>query len=97
MSYWNYRVGFKQHKVKSSLALNEYEEIQYGIVETYYNEDGSIRFTSAEFQEPYGETYEELIESLETMLSDARKHPILDLDELWANLKHLDVDDCLEE
>lgn len=94
---WNYRVGFKRHKFKSSLALEEQEELQYGIVEAYYNEDGEIQFTSANFQAPCGETQEELIEDLEMMLKDAKRAPVIDLDKLWVELGEIKLEDFTDE
>jgi len=92
MSHWNYRVGKRTttYEVVSdndySKVIDELSEDQYGIVECYYNEDGDIQFTSAEFQAPTGETYEELISDLELMLSDAKGKPVLDLDKLWKKI-----------
>lgn len=75
---WNYRVGFRTvlHPVVDTL-----EELQYGVIETYYNDEGEIAFTSAEFQVPYGETLEELKSNLDKM-QKAFELPVLDLDNI---------------
>lgn len=51
---WNYRV------CKSEID-------GYGIYEVYYREDGSIRAWSEDAIEPYGETFEELVEDFKYM------------------------------
>lgn len=94
---WNYRIGFKRHKLNivddnTHSPLRVDEELQYGIVEAYYNEDGEIQFTSANFQSPYGETQEELIEDLELMLKDAKRAPVIDLDKLWTDIENKGLD-----
>ena len=84
---WNYRVGFR--KVSCPVVADEdykfvvdtLEETQYGVVETYYNDEGEIAFTSTEFQEPYGETLEELKANFENM-QKAFELPVLDLDNI---------------
>ena len=84
---WNYRVGFR--KVSYPVVADEdykmvvdtLEETQYGVVEAYYNDDGEIAFTSAEFQSPYGETLEELKSNFE-MMQKAFEIPVLDLDNI---------------
>ena len=80
MSTWNYQIGFKRYKYKDSTALEEQEELQYGIVEVYRNDKGEIQAVSEEFQTPFGETYDELINDLYMMLKDAQDRPVLDLD-----------------
>jgi hypothetical protein len=103
MSYWSYRIGFKRYQVgivddKTNKPTGEtYEELGFGIVEAYYNENGDIQFTTERFIEPYGETKEELIECLETMLKDVKKHEVLDLDKLWEELGNLSVDNFTGE
>ena len=84
---WNYRIG--KRVVKGVIDLSEmyYENDEFGIYEVYYDEDGNIMFTTENPVEPYGETQEELIECLEMMLSDAKKHEVLYLDILWEDLK----------
>ena len=82
MSHWNYRTAFKRQ------IINGVEEIEYGLVECYYDDDGNIKFTTERFIEPSGETKEELIENLEMMLKDAKKDaPVLDLEKLWKELE----------
>lgn len=95
---WNYRIGKKRHEITVVDDIThkrigtDYED-QYGIVECYYGDGGcdndNILFTSEHFQEPYGETKEELIECLEMMLKDAKQHDVLDLDVLWKELEDL--------
>lgn len=90
---WNYRIGFKRHKIPlvaddNHEATGEYhEELEYGIVEAYYDDAGRIKFTTENFKTPYGETKEDLVECLQMMLSDALKHPDIDLEALWDELK----------
>jgi hypothetical protein len=84
---WEFRVGFRtvsysvvddnDHK----LVVDTLEETQYGVVETYYNDDGEITFTSAEFQSPYGETLEGLKVNFD-MMQKAFELPVLDLDSI---------------
>ena len=84
---WNYRVGFRtvSYSVVDDndykLVVDTLEETQYGVVETYYNDDGEIAFTSAKFQSPYGETLEELKVNFEDM-QKAFELPVLDLDNI---------------
>lgn len=84
--YWKYHIAKKKQKRKYDLSKEEHEYYEYGVVETYYNEDGVIQFTSEQFETPYGETLDEVIECLEIMLEDARKNEVLDLDKLWEEL-----------
>ena len=101
MSHWNYRVGFKRHKVAvvddvDHKPTGEYhEELEFGIVECYYDDNGDIRFTTERFMKPYGESYEKLVDNLQIMLKDAQKAPTLDLEVLWKELEakgELDVE-----
>ena len=84
---WNYRVGFRtvSYPVVDdkdyNLVVDTLEETQYGVVETYYNEEGEIAFTSAEFQAPYGETLEELKANFDDM-QKAFELPVVDLDNI---------------
>ena len=84
---WNYRVGFRTVSYSvvddndHNLVVDTLEETQYGIVETYYNDDGEIAFTSEEFQSPYGETLEDLKWCFEKM-KKAFELPVLDLDNI---------------
>ena len=81
---WNYRVGFRTvsysviDDTDHDKVVDSLEEAQYGIIETYYNDDGEIAFTSAEFQSPYGETLEELKVNF-VMMQKAFELPVLDL------------------
>lgn len=88
---WNYRAGFRTVSYPvvddndHNLVVETLEETQYGVVETYYNDDGEIAFTSAEFQSPYGETLEELRSNFDDM-QKAFELPVLDLDNIvYAN------------
>lgn len=94
MSYWEYRIGFKRHSfsviddVTHEPTGDFVEEIEYGLIEAYYNDKGDIWLTSESFIEPSGETKEDLIENLEMMLKDAKKDvPVLDLEKLWKELE----------
>ena len=91
MSHWEYRIGFKRHVREYEdfdTNLCRFEELEYGLVETYYNDKGDLWLTSERFIEPSGETKEELIENLEMMLKDAKKDaPVLDLEKLWKELE----------
>ena len=78
---WNYRVACKKLEVKIDLSNDIYEEICFGIVETYYNDEGEITFISENFQEPYGETLEELKTSF-NMMKEAFELPVIDLDNI---------------
>lgn len=84
--YWQYHIAYKNQKRKIDLSNDSYDYKEYGIVEVFYNEDGEIQFTSENFEIPYGESKEEVIECLEVMLEDARKNEVLDLDKLWKEL-----------
>ena len=82
MSHWNYRIGLKRS------IVNGEEVLEYGLTEAYYNDKGDLWLTTERFMKPSGETKEELIENLETMLNDAKKDvPVLDLDKLWKELE----------
>ena len=90
---WNYRVGFRTVSYPvvddndHNLVVDTLEETQYGVVETYYNDDGEITFTSAEFQSPYGETLEDLKANFDDM-KKAFELPVLDLD----NIVYVEID-----
>ena len=82
MSHWNYRTVFKRH------VVNGEEELEYGLVECFYDDAGNIKFTTERFMKPSGETKEELIENLEMMLKDAKKDAqVLGLEKLWKELE----------
>ena len=84
---WNYRVGFRKECFSvvdnndHSKVIDVLEETQYGIVEAYYNDKGEITFTTEQFMEPYGETFDELKSSFE-MVKEAFDLPVLDLDNI---------------
>lgn len=86
MSTWKYHIGFKKEKRKIDLSNDYYEQDVYGLVEVYYNENNEIQFTSEEFETPFGESKEEVIECLDIMLADAKNNEVLDLDKLWKKL-----------
>ena len=94
MAHWGYRIGFKRHSVDViDDVTHEHtgdfvEEIEYGLVEAYYNDKGDLWLTTERFIKPSGETKEELIENLEMMLKAAKKDaPVLDLEKLWKELE----------
>ena len=90
MSHWNYRTAFKRH------VINGVEEIEYGLIEAYYNDKGELWLTTERFIEPSGETKEELIENLEMMLKDAKKDAqVLDLEKLWKELEMKELENKL--
>lgn len=84
---WNYRVGFRTVSYSvvddndCDKVIDTLKETHYGIVETYYNDEGEITFTSENFQEPYGETLEELKRSFEKM-KEAFDKEYIDLDNI---------------
>ena len=84
---WEFRVGFRtvSYSVVDDndykLVVDTLEETQYGVVETYYNDDGEIAFTSAEFQSPYCETLEDLKANFDD-IQKAFELPVLDLDSI---------------
>lgn len=87
---WSYRVCRKKLvsdvcDLDTGEVLETYKEDQFGICGVYYNDEGEITFTSAEFQLPFGETLEELKADIEYM-QKAFKLPVLDLDDIvYAN------------
>lgn len=99
MSHWEYRIGFKRHVVEYEdfdTNLCKLEEIEYGLVEAFYNDKGDLWLTTERFIEPSGETKEELIENLEMMLKDAKKDvPVLDLEKLWKELEMKELENKL--
>ena len=99
MSHWEYRIGVKKHKYNSinEDGVNEpFEDLEYGLVECFYDDEGDIKFTTERFMLPSGETKEELIENLEMMLNDAKKDaPVLDLDKLWKELEVKEMENKL--
>ena len=90
---WNYRVAFRTVSYSvvddndHNLVVDTLEETQYSVVETYYNDDGEIAFTSAEFQSPYGKTLEDLKANFDDM-KKAFELPVLDLD----NIVYAEID-----
>ena len=98
-NFWEYRIGVKKHKYNSinEDGVNEpFEDLEYGLVECYYDDECNIKFTTERFIEPSGETKEELIENLEMMLKDAKKDaPVLDLEKLWKELEMKEMENKL--
>ena len=83
---WNYRVCCKKLisdvcDLDTGEVLETYTEDQFGICEVYYNDEGDIVFTSAEFQAPFGETLEELKSNFDKM-QKAFELSVLDLDNI---------------
>ena len=82
---WEFRVGFRTVSYSvvddndHNLVVDTLEETQYGIVETYYNDDGEIAFTSENFIEPYGETLEDLKTNF-NLMKEAFDKEVIDLD-----------------
>ena len=102
MSHWEYRIGFKRHSVDVVDDVTHkptgevVEDLEYGLVEAYYNDKGDLWLTTERFIEPSGETKEELIENLEMMLKDAKKDaPVLDLEKLWKELEMKELENKL--
>lgn len=91
--HWNHRVVRKETPNK----FREDEiEISYEIHEVYYNEDGEPRSCTVDGISPYGETIEELKETLERMLN-ASTQPVLEYS-YFENLPKEEIDwDNLEE
>lgn len=58
MSHWNYRV----------LKRNQAGGVEYVIVEAYYDNEGNLDGRTEDAVSPYGETVEELRQSLQWML-----------------------------
>lgn len=75
MGYWNHRV-IQRKQVIFPDAPDEYTEISFGIVECYYHDNHDISGYTVNDIAPYGETVDELRESLERMLR-ALDRPIL--------------------
>jgi len=65
---WNYRIIKKRDK--------ELKEDQYFLAEVFYDHDGSLRGYSGETS-IWGNTKDEIIDVLEMMMEDAKKHPVL--------------------
>lgn len=74
---WNYRLAKKTVGKGTS-----FECTLYGVVEAYYNEDGSIWATSENFQQIGGlDNVEDILWTLETMLNDVKLgREVIDLD-----------------
>lgn len=58
MSHWSYRVLKRDH----------HGEAEYVIVEAYYDDQGNLDGRTEDAVEPYGETIEELRQTLQSML-----------------------------
>lgn len=68
MSYWNHRVFAHTH--------TDSGERRYEIHEAYYTDDGRLYAHTARSVPPYGESLEELRETLQMMLR-ATEQPVL--------------------
>lgn len=82
---WNYRI------VKKNVYLGKCSDakVQFGIHETYYNENDIPTAITTDYMAPYGETLEELKSDLEHMLAALEK-PIL----YWEDFKNKDKSEC---
>jgi hypothetical protein len=73
---WNYRIVRK-------INGGQYEEYSsFGIYETYYWPDQSVKFCAARPSDPYGETFEELKECMHQM-AEAFHRPSIEWNEAW--------------
>jgi len=72
MSYWKYAVVKRKYE----------HETSYEIHELYFNEDNSLHAFTENGVAPYGETKEELFETLMMMLNDCVDKEVYDYDEL---------------
>lgn len=72
MRSWSYRIGRKVTPIEDT----QIEE--YGIVEVYYNDKGDVDLYTDRFQEPWGETREEL-ESVLKMMLEALNKPVFEI------------------
>jgi hypothetical protein len=72
MTSWNYRIVRKE----------EGQFMNYSIHEAYYNPDGSVKFLTAAPMDPWGETYDDLKETMHQM-AEAFHKPVLDWDHAW--------------
>lgn len=68
---WNYRVLKRRHG----------SDVSYGVYEVYYDDEGRVVACSESATEPYGDTFEELVEDLK-LFSVAATQPPLDYDEI---------------
>ena len=82
MSTWHYQIGMKKQPNGQP---------EYGVIEVYKDALGKIQFTTREYQIPYGEALEELVEDLQLMLKDALDRPVLDLEKTWEELGELPI------
>lgn len=82
MSTWHYQIGMKKQPNGQP---------EYGVIEVYKDDLGKIQFTTREYQIPYGETHQELVEDLQTMLNDSTTRVVLDLEKTWEELGELPI------
>lgn len=68
---WNYRVLKRRYG----------SDVSYGVYEVYYDGEGRVVACSESPAEPYGDTFEELVEDLK-LFSVATTQPPLDYDEI---------------
>lgn len=83
MQYWQYRVGYRTY-TKS----NGEKGTEYGIVEAFFNDKDELQFVTSEFQYPYGEDLDDVLNDLE-FFKQAGELPTIDLD----NVKFADFTD----
>ena len=72
MTGWNYRIVRHQYPEEVGYEIAPAAR-GFAIHEVYYDEDGKPWAWTENPEAPYGETPEDLIWCLETMLSDAKK------------------------
>lgn len=80
MNHWNYRIVKKVTK-HNDPSLGASEDTWFGIHEVYYDAEGHPEVCSEEPIEPFGESVEEVRESLKMMMKALDK-PVLDYDEI---------------
>jgi hypothetical protein len=91
---WNYRI-VKWDKTPDGAEFAEYAEPVYAIHEVFYNEAGEP-WGRTQYQDgPTAESPEELIKTLEMMLHDARKHPVMIEPVEWAPGPEVEPEECI--
>src|SRR5574344_2091573 len=74
MQYWQYRVGYRTYEQKNGVTGRE-----YGIVEAFFNDKDELQFVTSEFQYPYGEDLDDVLNDLD-YFKQAGELPPIDLD-----------------
>ncbi len=82
--YWNHRVILWQHGFRDIEKTKPYFE--YGIHEVWYNEENEVVLWTEDAVEPFGETLDELKQSIDWMRAACEK-PVLIETELEAACK----------